>query len=97
MLPFFGPSSVRDSVGTVIWESWHVIHEGFFFAVEVVNNEARYLEDFEGIRKSMGEAGSSGVDFYVRVRDSYTHYRQSDLADEGHGTHSHGMMSIGLE
>jgi phospholipid-binding lipoprotein MlaA len=87
MLPLFGPSNVRDTVGRVadsanrVWPyfvDWYVsLPAG---VIETVNTRATYLEEIKDLRES-------SVDYYASVRDAYLQRRQALVEDRvGGGT-----------
>lgn len=81
VIPFLGPSNVRDTFGRVADSAariypyfvpwWATTGEG---ALEVVNTRARYLEEIDDLR-------TSSVDYYAAVRDAYLQRRQALVED----------------
>jgi phospholipid-binding lipoprotein MlaA len=81
VLPLFGPSNVRDTVGRVadsatrVWPyfvPWWVSSGSG--VVEIVNTRARYLEEVNDLRES-------SVDYYAAVRDAYMQRREALVED----------------
>jgi len=81
VLPLFGPSDIRDTVGRVVdsanrvWPyfvPWYVSSsEG---VLEIINTRARYLENVKDLRES-------SVDYYASVRDAYLQRRAALVED----------------
>ncbi|MFN2426389.1 MAG: VacJ family lipoprotein [Candidatus Binatia bacterium] len=81
VLPFMGPSNVRDTAGRLVdsanrvWPyfvPWYVTTGTG--VVEVINTRARYLEQVEDLRES-------SVDYYAAVRDAYLQRREALVED----------------
>lgn len=81
VLPFFGPSDIRDTFGraadsaTRVWPffvPWYASTGPS--VVEIVNNRARYLEEIADLR-------ASSVDYYASVRDAYLQRRSALVED----------------
>jgi len=81
VLPLFGPSNIRDTVGraadsaTRVWPFfvpwWSSTGGG---SLELLNTRARYLEEIDDLRKS-------SVDYYASVRNAYMQRRQALVED----------------
>ncbi|MDJ0847349.1 MAG: VacJ family lipoprotein [Myxococcota bacterium] len=89
MLPFFGPSNVRDTGGLVVDTAFRAI--GFFIplvasvamqGVDTVNRRSLIREQIQAERKA-------ALDWYAAVRSAYSQYRENlvhdkrQAADEG--------------
>lgn len=86
VLPFLGPSSVRDTGGLAA-DAVAAVYP--FFAdwlillgprvLEAVNTRARFLEEVE-------EAKAASFDYYVAVRNAYQQRRRAEIEDRTRGT-----------
>jgi phospholipid-binding lipoprotein MlaA len=79
VLPFFGPSNLRDAVGRIgdgfgtFYFTWAPTWVAFMVqGVDVVNRRSLYLEDVESLRRD-------SLDYYVFMRDAYTQLRQKKV------------------
>jgi len=80
--PFIGPSSLRDSVGTV--GDWFLdpvtyVNPFFFDSLGIrtsdrVNGVSLHIGDYEDLKKS-------AIDPYVSLRDAYTQYRKKKVEE----------------
>jgi phospholipid-binding lipoprotein MlaA len=80
--PFLGPSSLRDSVGTV--GDWFLdpvtyVNPLFFDSLGIrtfdkVNTVSLHIGDYEDLKKS-------AIDPYVSLRDAYTQYRKKKVEE----------------
>lgn len=85
VLPFLGPSTVRDAGGLAV-DAVTVVYP--FFAdwllligprvLEAVNTRARFLEEVE-------EAKAASLDYYVAVRNAYQQRRRAEVEDRTRG------------
>jgi phospholipid-binding lipoprotein MlaA len=84
VLPFLGPSDVRDTVGWAAdWAStpwsWFLPYWGSgIFAVRVINLRAIYNGEIEENRRS-------ALDYYVFLRNAYLQNRESRIQARRHG------------
>jgi|SRR5579862_3573145 len=82
VLPFFGPSDPRDTVGLVA-DSFSIVYAYFipFYytfgarAVDIVNGRALVLRDVRHLKEA-------SFDYYVAVRNAYTQRRAALVADQ---------------
>lgn len=81
VLPFLGPSNVRDTAGraadsaTVVWPyfvPWYA--STTVGVVDVVSTRERYLDQVDDLRRT-------SVDFYAATRDAYLQRRQALVED----------------
>jgi len=81
MLPFFGPSSVRDGCGLIVDSGFRAV--GFFIpfwasmamqAVDTLNRRSLIREQIESERRA-------ALDWYAAVRSAYTQYRENQVQD----------------
>jgi len=81
VLPLWGPSNIRDTVGRVadsatrVWPyfvPWWVSSGSS--ALDTVSTRARYLEEVKDLRES-------SVDYYAAVRDAYLQRREALVED----------------
>ncbi len=81
VVPFLGPSNVRDTAGRLVdganrvWPyfvPWYVTTGGG--TLEVVNTRAKYLDEVRDLRES-------SVDYYAAVRDAYLQRREALVED----------------
>jgi len=86
MLPFFGPSSVRDGVGLAVDTAFGAI--GWFIpfwasaamqAVETLNQRSLIRDEIQAERRA-------ALDWYAAVRSAYTQYRENLVNDRREGT-----------
>jgi phospholipid-binding lipoprotein MlaA len=82
MLPFFGPSNVRDGCGLIVDSGFRAI--GFFIpfwasiamqAVDTLNRRSLIREQIEAERLA-------ALDWYTAVRSAYTQYRENQVQDK---------------
>ena len=80
VLPFFGPSSVRDTVGlggdTLLNPLWYLLdfQTGLeVTAVKTINNTSLRIGDYEGIK-------AMAIDPYLAIRDGYIQHRAGQVA-----------------
>lgn len=84
VLPFLGPSDVRDTVGFAAdWAStpwsWFLPYWGSgFFVIRVVNLRAIYNEEIEEDRRR-------SLDYYIFLRNAYLQNRESRVEARRHG------------
>lgn len=85
MLPFFGPSNIRDGCGLIVDSAFRAF--GFFIpfwvsltmqAVDTVNRRALIREQIDAER-------AAALDWYVAVRSAYTQYRENLIKDKRGG------------
>lgn len=81
VLPFLGPSTLRDSAGLVVDNELNLLNdieddEAFYaaFILKVIDVRARFLEATAIMEKS-------GIDPYVFVRDAYLQQRKNRIYD----------------
>lgn len=81
VLPFLGPSNLRDTFGRAAdnvarvypwFIPWYA--SSATGSLEVINTRARYIEDIQDLR-------SSSLDYYVSVRDAYMQRREALIED----------------
>jgi phospholipid-binding lipoprotein MlaA len=93
VLPFLGPSSFRDGVGTLIYSSldpvWanHIPTRNVAFSLRTVNRRADLLNASSAVE-------DAALDKYAFVRDAYVQRRQS-LVDEEDGKPRRGSEAEG--
>ena len=81
VLPFLGPSNIRDGVGSVIYSNldpvWarHIPTRNVAFSLRAVNRRAELLNASSAIE-------DASLDKYAFVRDAYTQRRQSLINDD---------------
>jgi len=79
VVPFWGPTNVRDGTGALIDNAWVWFTPGFYTTcgriVWVVNDRSLVLREID-------EARRASLDFYVAVRDAYGQRRRRLIADE---------------
>jgi phospholipid-binding lipoprotein MlaA len=82
VLPFLGPTTPRDAVGTGVDGAMAVypwiipaVYTYGSRAVDLVNTRSRLLEQIEASRKS-------SFDYYVFVRNAYLQYRRNLINDQ---------------
>ena len=82
MLPFFGPSSVRDGCGLIVDSGVRAV--GFFVplgasigmqTVDTLNRRSLIHEQIESERRA-------ALDWYAAVRNAYTQYRENLVQDK---------------
>jgi phospholipid-binding lipoprotein MlaA len=81
VLPFLGPSNIRDTFGRVA-DNVARVYPWFIpwaassapSALDVLNTRAYYIEDIEDLR-------SATLDYYVAVRNAYTQRREALVRD----------------
>lgn len=85
MLPFLGPSNVRDTGGLVVDSAFRAI--GFFIpfvaslamqGVDTLNRRALIREEIQAERKA-------ALDWYAAVRSAYSQYRENLVQDKRRG------------
>ena len=81
VLPFLGPSNIRDTVGRVADNAarvypWFIpwYASSSTSSLEVINTRARYIDDIDDLR-------SASLDYYVSVRDAYMQRREALIED----------------
>lgn len=82
-LPFFGPSSLRDGVGTIggiFLDPLNYLYSDFFWdraalkGVNVVNKTSFRIGDYEDLKEA-------SIDPYVAIRDAYFQLRAKEVAE----------------
>ncbi len=81
MLPFWGPSNPRDTVGLAA-DSFSTVYPyfvGFYYTtgartVDVINTRALFL-------KQVQEAKAASLDYYAAVRSAYIQHRKAQVND----------------
>ena len=82
MLPFFGPSSVRDGCGLIVDSGFRAI--GFFipFWVSITMQAVDTLNRRSLIREQIESERRAALDWYAAVRSAYTQYRENQVQDK---------------
>lgn len=82
MLPFFGPSNIRDGVGLIVDTGLRAI--GFFIplAASFALTGADALNRRSLIRDQFDSERRASLDWYVSVRNAYSQYRANLIADD---------------
>jgi len=85
MLPFFGPSNVRDAGGVVVDTAFRAF--GFFipFFASMAMQGVDTLNRRALIRKEIQSERRAALDWYAAVRSAYTQYRQNLVQDASKG------------
>jgi phospholipid-binding lipoprotein MlaA len=88
MLPFFGPSNVRDTGGVVVDSALRAI--GFFipFVASVVMQGVDTLNRRSLIREEIQAERRAALDWYAAVRSAYSQYRENLVQDSRQRTDS---------
>jgi phospholipid-binding lipoprotein MlaA len=88
MLPFFGPSNVRDTGGLVVDTAFRAI--GFFipFVASVVMTGVDTLNRRSMIREEIQAERRAALDWYAAVRSAYSQYRENLVQDARQRTDS---------
>jgi phospholipid-binding lipoprotein MlaA len=80
VLPFFGPSTIRDGIGDVVdstWDPFSLYLEGRDYwvtkTVDVVNSVSLDKDTYDAIKQN-------SLDPYLFVRDAYVQNRQSKIS-----------------
>ena len=81
MLPFFGPSNVRDTGGLVVDTAFRAI--GFFipFVASLAMQGVDTLNRRALIRKEIAAERRAALDWYAAVRSAYSQYRANLVQD----------------
>ncbi len=81
MLPFFGPSNVRDTGGLVVDSAFRAI--GFFipFVASLAMQAVDTLNRRSLIRKEIQAERRAALDWYAAVRSAYSQYRENLVQD----------------
>jgi hypothetical protein len=81
MLPFFGPSSLRDGIGRlvdvqtdIVWQTDHVRTRNQFYATRVIHHRERALDSEKVL-------DTAAIDRYTFLRDAYLQRRRSLIYD----------------
>jgi phospholipid-binding lipoprotein MlaA len=89
VLPFLGPSNVRDTVGTVADFALDPLYFiGFFVtpdplpaAVEVSATTVKYVDRRAGLIEAVEAGKESSLDYYLFVKSAYQQHRQGLIYD----------------
>lgn len=81
MLPFFGPSNVRDTGGLVVDSAFRAI--GFFipFVASLAMQAVDTLNRRSLIRREIQAERRAALDWYAAVRSAYSQYRENLIQD----------------
>lgn len=80
VVPFWGPSNIRDGAGALTDNAWV-----WFVPVWYATTAARAgwaINDRSLVLREVDEARKASLDFYVAVRDAYAQRRRRMIADE---------------
>jgi phospholipid-binding lipoprotein MlaA len=85
VLPFFGPSNVRDTGGLVVDSAFRAI--GFFipFVASVAMQGVDTLNRRALIRHEIQAERKAALDWYAAVRSAYSQYRENLVQDKRRG------------
>ena len=88
MLPFFGPSNVRDTGGFVVDTAFRAI--GFFipFVASVAMQGVDTLNRRSLMREAIQSERRNALDWYAAVRSAYSQYRENLVRDKRRPTES---------
>ncbi len=86
MLPFFGPSNVRDGVGLIVDTAFRAF--GFFipFVASLAMQGVDTLNRHSLIREAIQTERRAALDWYAAVRSAYSQYRENLVNDRRSGT-----------
>ena len=97
VLPFFGPSNIRDGIGLIpnsLGEvTIYVLNtEAFvaYSALRIVDQRARLIETIDSARQA-------SLDYYVFARNAYNQLRQAEIADGAESSPGEGDPVDGVE
>ena len=82
VLPFFGPSGVRDGCGLIVDSGFRAF--GFFipFWVGIAMEGVDTLNRVSLIREQIQSERRAALDWYTAVRSFYTQYRENQIQDK---------------
>ena len=82
MLPFFGPSNVRDGCGLIVDSGFRAV--GFFipFWASIAMQAVDTLNRRSLIREQIASERLAALDWYSAVRSAYTQYRENQVQDK---------------
>jgi phospholipid-binding lipoprotein MlaA len=85
MLPFFGPSNVRDGFGLIVDTAFRAF--GFFipFVASLAMQGVDTLNRRSLIREAIQSERAAALDWYSAVRSAYTQYRENQVNDRRGG------------
>lgn len=93
MLPFFGPSNIRDGAGLIVDTGFRAL--GFFIplwvslameSVDTLNRRSLIREEIQAERRA-------ALDWYSAVRSAYTQYRENLIHDRREGAEADSYYS----
>jgi phospholipid-binding lipoprotein MlaA len=79
VVPFWGPSNVRDGTGALLDNAWSWFTPGSYVTAGRV---AWAVNDRSLVLREIDEARKASLDFYVAVRDAYGQRRRRLIGDE---------------
>ena len=84
MIPFIGPSNVRDASGKVVDSFSNPISYGIpgsFAWLEIVGGIVDKVDERAGLIEPMDELRRTSLDFYAALRSLYRQSRESDISN----------------
>jgi phospholipid-binding lipoprotein MlaA len=84
MIPFIGPSNVRDAAGKVVDSFSNPISyyiPGSFAWLEIVGGIVDKVDERAGLIEPMDELRRTSLDFYAAVRSLYRQNREGEISN----------------
>jgi phospholipid-binding lipoprotein MlaA len=78
VVPFWGPTNVRDGAGSLVDNAWVWFTPGYYVTIGRV---VWAVNDRSLVLREVDEARKASVDFYAAVRDAYGQRRRRLISD----------------